>query len=356
MHDQFPPHPKEPSPSELPGIQYSNNQSPRILIIRGGGLGDFLLVLPVLGALRRRWPASRLEILGNPTLAELGLGSYADAVQSIHQAEFARFFRDPLEYPLGESRLDQHIASFDLVISFLLDKQLHLQKNVSALGPRFLAIYPPQADDVHCTEHFLRGLEPLGIETRDHLPRIILPADEQDHADRILEGARPHSRKPLVAIHCGSGSPHKNWPARDFAEVACWLRDTGRFDLALVQGIPDQRATTMVTAALSPHAPLSLRNLPLVRLAGVLRRCRLLLGNDSGISHLAAAVGTPVVALFGPTSPQVWRPLGSGVRVLRFSEATVVRVKEVVREILMPNSKIGDTRHQQISSPNQIPE
>ena len=336
MHDQFPPHPKEPSPSELPGIQYANDQSPRILVIRGGGLGDLLLILPVLGALRRRWPASRLEILGNPNLAELGLGYYADAVQSIHQAEFARFFRDPVEHPPGGSRLDQHIASFDLVISFLLDKQLHLQKNVSALGPRFLAIHPPQADDVHCTDHFLRGLKPLGIEMGDRRPRIVLPAEAQDHADRMLEGARPHSGRPLVAIHCGSGSPQKNWPARDFAEIACWLRDTERFELALVQGIPDQRATTTVTAALSPYTPLSLRNLPLVRLAGVLRRCRLLLGNDSGISHLAAAVETPVVALFGPTSPQVWRPLGPGVRVLRFSEATVPRVKEVVGEILMP--------------------
>jgi heptosyltransferase-2 len=307
----------------------------RILVIRGGGLGDFLLILPVLRALRKHWPSSRLEILGNPPVAELVLETYADAVQSIDQAEFARFFLDPSLRALGSSRLSRYVSSFDLSISFLPDRQRYLERNIEALGPRCLTIPPPQGTEIHAAEQFLRGLEPLGVRGEDATPKVPLAQGIQTQADQMLIEKRGQPDCPLVAIHCGSGSPRKNWAAQNFGEVCCWLRDTGRFEITLVQGAADRVPTATVKTALAPHYPLLLKDLPLTTLSGVLSRCCLLLGNDSGISHLAAAVGTPVLALFGPTSPQVWRPLNPSVRVLGFTEATPERVKEVLREVLM---------------------
>jgi ADP-heptose:LPS heptosyltransferase len=115
-----------------------------------------------------------------------------------------------------------------------------------------------------------------------------------------------------VALHPGSGSSTKNWPRKLFSEVA--RRLSGGEGWLLVEGPADRDATEGLAQA--PHSRVA-RDWPIRVLAAALAEARLYVGNDSGVTHLAAAVGTPTVALFGPTDPLRWSPVGPCVAVVR---------------------------------------
>jgi heptosyltransferase-2 len=137
----------------------------------------------------------------------------------------------------------------------------------------------------------------------------------------------------FIAIHPGSGSPSKNWPADRFAAVARalsphrpWLLIAGPADAAAVAPLA-QRPGAIVA-----------RDLPLRVLGALLARARLYIGNDSGITHLAAAYGAPTLALFGPTDPAQWSPVGPQVKVLRAPHAAMhdLPVHEVLNAARIP--------------------
>jgi ADP-heptose:LPS heptosyltransferase len=119
-----------------------------------------------------------------------------------------------------------------------------------------------------------------------------------------------------VLLHPGSGSARKNWPARSFAAVAEMLLRRG-IAVRLVVGEADVVAASRVEQALGRRLP-RLTMPALAELAAELASSRAYLGNDSGVSHLAGLVGVPTFALFGPTDPRQWRPLGPRVTVLPF--------------------------------------
>ncbi len=143
---------------------------------------------------------------------------------------------------------------------------------------------------------------------------MVIPATFADAAARRLRELGLANRRWL-AIHPGSGSPTKNWPAATLAALAQRLR--GELGLApvVVAGPADDLALSALLAHL-PWAPVVLHNLPLVELAGLLMGAAGYLGNDSGPTHLAAMLDLPTLALFGPTDPAVWSPRGRRVRIL----------------------------------------
>jgi ADP-heptose:LPS heptosyltransferase len=122
--------------------------------------------------------------------------------------------------------------------------------------------------------------------------------------------------RPFGAIHPGSGSPHKNWPLERFLETAEILRDLYQVQLIFLLGPVEQESGLILNGIQARGWPV-IRGLPLPLLAGVLSLCAGYLGNDSGVSHLAAALGVPTVVLFGPTDPAFWSPQGPAVRILK---------------------------------------
>jgi heptosyltransferase III len=155
-----------------------------------------------------------------------------------------------------------------------------------------------------------------------------------------------------IAVHPGSGGAAKCWPAENFAEVIERLWQQNRSVLLLAGPADDhrlesiRRATTRAPSP-SPHrsrpyrdAPKSellqvLANKPLLEVAHHLQACRCYLGNDAGITHLAAMLGVPTVAIFGPSDPEVWRPVGPSVKVIR--ERTLERLAvDVVMDAINP--------------------
>ena len=279
----------------------------RILVIRGGAIGDFILTLPVLAALRQRFPEARLEVLGYPHIVQLAVaGGLVDDVRSIEARPLAGFFARNGE--LAEDLRD-YFSDFDLIVSYLYDPDEIFKTNINRCSPAQFIVGPHRPDEargVHAAKVYLQPLERLAIFDADPVPRLALTGP----------GSPGSSPKQLV-LHPGSGSARKNWPELRWAELLQQLLGATRFDLLLVGGeVEGERLQHLATDASRGRIRLA-RNLPLPELAAVLAGSRGFIGHDSGISHLAAAVGLPCVVLWGDTSDAVWRPPGEKVIVLK---------------------------------------
>jgi len=288
------------------------------------------MTLPAIGALRERWPEAHIEILGYPHVIELAHGRYyADATRSIDAKPMAGFF-----VPNGilEPTLMDYFGSFNLVVSYLFDPDSIFANNIRRCGVKQLVEASPRPKDLPAAEHYCKPLESLAIYVDGPRPRVHLNEADREAASGFL---KMKGREPIVAVHPGSGSEKKNWPIEKFAAVTRWVMDELAAQLLVVQGEADARAVQKMAELLDGRRFTLARGLKLVELAAVLERCALYLGNDSGVTHLAAAVGTPTVAMFGSASPAIWEPRAwrTAVRVIRFSEHDVVEVHQAIEQL-----------------------
>jgi heptosyltransferase-2 len=327
----------------------------RILILRGGALGDFLVTLPALGLLRARWPAARIELVGNARAAELGmLGGYLDAVHSQQEARWSALYGDA---PLPPA-LTAWLGEFDLLVNYWPDpdgtlvRRLHVRPGQTIVAGTALPALAPAA------RHFCEPLRELGLSTDDFRSR--LPVQRVKDNAPHLNRTNPVEGKPFhpTAIHPGSGSVRKSWPADR------WIELIGRLDrpILLVLGeaeLGTWNAPLLARLRSADGGRISRGNLlqnasswgieiaanpPLPELAAALAGCRRFIGHDSGVSHLAAAVGTPAVLLFGPTDPAMWAPPGGHVRVIhRGPVIDAISVEEVVEACRTP-SRVKEAR------------
>lgn len=271
-----------------------------ILVVRGGAVGDFVLTLPVLAALRREFPGRRLTVVGRPGIAELArAGGLADEVLSIEARGLAGFLvRDGALDP----GLSARFAAQSLIVSYLYDPEGIFRENIRCCSAaRFLAgpHRPDESAGRHAADVFLAPLASLGISGAEAVPRLGLP-DEPPPADR--------SPAPCLAMHPGSGSPRKNWPEERWAELLRRLAGETAARLLLIEGEAEAGRTGRLAAELPRDRVEVARNLPLIALARRLTRCQGFAGHDSGITHLAAALGLRCVALWGGSNAAVWRP------------------------------------------------
>jgi len=285
----------------------------RILVIRGGAIGDFILTLPTLKALREAYPQAHLEILGYKHIAVLAENRfYAQAVRSIEYGPLSSFFAKNSELPTD---LANHFASFDLVISYLYDPDGIFENNLRRCGVQNLIHGPAKVDDRdHAARQLARPLKELGLRASDFAPRIYPSTEDRKFAEDFLRGMP----QPILAIHPGSGSETKNWPIENWIEFGNVVLDSDKFrgTLIIVSGEADQgRSNELETIWRNDRVHFA-RNLPLPVLAALLGHA-IFVGHDSGISHLAAAVGAKCILLFGPTNPEVWAPMNENVEVIR---------------------------------------
>ena len=276
----------------------------RILVIRGGALGDFILTLPALRLLREAFPAAHLEVLGYRHIVALAeMSGYADGARSIEYGAFASFFCRDGELP---PELVDYFGSFQQVVSYLFDPDEIFATNLRRAGVRNFVAGPAKLTaQEHAARQLARPLEQLALYLENPAAVIMPPGRAEIDAEKL-------------ALHPGSGSETKNWPVERFVSVAkWWLAPNEKRRILLVGGEADDARMAALSDAL-PRARLELaQSVPLPELAARLRDCGVFLGHDSGISHLAAAVGTPALLLFGPTDPAIWAPANPPVRVLR---------------------------------------
>jgi ADP-heptose:LPS heptosyltransferase len=278
----------------------------RILVIRGGAIGDFVLTLPAIKLLRDRFPAAHLEILGYKHIVAVAEKRfYADAVRSIESAALAKFFAKNSELPAA---LRDYFGGFDLILSYLYDPDKIFEANVKTCGAGAFIAGPSKVDNSeHAAFQLARPLKALGLSLTDPAARLY-PSEADRSAIRSFRG-------DSIALHPGSGSETKNWPIENWRGLGDVLLSKGH-NLLIIAGEADTDRTRLLKTAWNGKPVQFAENLPLPQLAALVEG-RLFVGHDSGISHLAAAAGARCVLLFGWTDPAIWAPANECVNVLR---------------------------------------
>jgi ADP-heptose:LPS heptosyltransferase len=269
-----------------------------IVVIFPGALGDLLLALPALRALRARHAPAAVTLVVQQRLRTLAAqAGVADATVALESAETAALFA-------GEA-LPSWLAARPVVYSWLgaADDGVRARLTPAARHARFFRVERGPGT-IHAAVAYARS---VGA----HASRRALAA-----AAAIVPAASPAARAlwvdiggPVLAIHPGAGARAKRWDAAGFTRVAEWWRARGGAVVVIAGPAEGDQP-------LLPDAPL-VRDWPLPDLAAVLSRAALYVGNDSGVSHLAGAVGAAGVVLFGPTEPRRWRPLSRRLAALR---------------------------------------
>lgn len=280
----------------------------RILVIRGGAIGDFLLTLPAIGLLRDAFPEAAIEILGYQHIVEIAVGRhYAQAARSIESGPLAGFFNPKSEL---NAELAAYFAGFNQIISYLFDPDEFFGGNLRRAGVKNLLVGSPKiGDHAHAATQLAAPLEQLALFLDTPAARIFPTPADHGTAQTWLADRRP------VALHPGSGGPRKIWPLPRWFDLADeFLR--AEHSLLVVGGESDGAQMSALRERFAHRDVQFLENLPLPTLGAVFAGCRLFVGHDSGISHLAAAAGAPSVLLFGPTDPAVWAPANPDVRVV----------------------------------------
>ena len=280
----------------------------KILVLRGGAIGDFILVLPVLEAIRARQPEAEVEVLGYPSIADLAVRRrYATAARRVDAAEWAPLFARGGE--LGEDEC-AWLLDFDCVFCIWPDDEGVIRDALVRAGVRevvYVDPRPPAGNTAHVVDFMAEQCERAGWTVKYRQPQVFPSRHDRRWAERYMRVTCAGER-PLLALHPGSGSRPKNWPAENYAALARqWVRR--RPGHVLVTIGPADAAALAVFEGVGEEGVFVLRDEALPRVAACFERCEAYVGNDSGMTHMAAAVRTPTLALFGPTDPRLWRPL-----------------------------------------------
>lgn len=293
-----------------------------VLIIRSGAVGDLILTLPVLSALKKRYSGLSIDMMGDPVrLSLLKHCGYVDDVLPVDDRKFTPLFA-PGGPPSGSGASSSGASSvsvsrdlplYDAILSYLPDPDGVFEENLRRFASGPVLTGPSRPLDgrrIHMTRVLLDALKPLGIGASIHPPRVDAPSSASSDDVRELD-----TEQRLIAIHPGSGGVEKCWPAENYGALIDLLADSGLRPM-ITFGPADDPVRRRLLPWIETRDVLVIEDRSLVEVAALYARCRAMIGNDSGMTHLAAAAGTPVIALFGPTDPAVWGPRGKDVRIL----------------------------------------
>jgi heptosyltransferase-3 len=295
-----------------------SGNSLRFLVLRSGALGDILLTLPVLRALRESDASAFVDFIAPFPAALLARYGGAHSVSDLNSAAFLSLFTD--DDGLGEP-LRERLREVDCVICYLSDPERTVRVKIENCGCRFVP-GPFRLDQRRspAAVQLAQPLRVLGLEMIDPAPRLFLGRQ-----------CLPMRR---FAFHVGSGSPAKNWPVAHWVALIARLQES--FDqLLLISGEADEASTTDFLRQYQSSKLRIRSNLPVLEMANELVTADFFVGHDTGVTHLAAALGVPTVALFGPTDPVIWRPLGEHVTVIASEAATMegLQFERVLHEV-----------------------
>ncbi len=271
------------------------------LLYHTGALGDFIATLPALALWKNRRPIDKLVLLGNSAIGALSLDAgLIDESWDIDSSRFVPLFGD--DYSPAAANL---LTLFDAAVVFTHSPSpLRANLRRSAIAELHSQEPFPASPGIHVVDYHLSLFaDPATLALQERSPRLSPSADAFAQSLKLLPGGIAP-----VALHAGSGSALKNWPIDRYRELAAHLRRCG-LPIAWIRGPADVPFDV-------PSGDICIDQPSLPALAAFLSGCRLFIGNDSGVAHLAAAVDCPVVAIFGPSDPVTWSPRGQRVGIV----------------------------------------
>ncbi len=300
----------------MAALSEDQTQVPRILVVRGGALGDFVLTLPAIALLREAFPHCRLELMGYQHIIELAnRRGYADAIRSIDYGPMAGFFA-------ARGNLDEELAAyfagFQQVVSFLFDPDGVWRANLQRAGVKnLIEVSPKIHDGLHASYQLAQPLQRLALYLDNPAARMY-PSDE-DCAQALhflnIHGVQPTEK--LLVVHPSSGGAAKNLSPEFWSKALTSVcKNYPHVRRIVVGGEADYEVLDCLQQNTSEGIILA-RDLTLPTLAALLQKASVYCGHDTGVSHMAAAVGAPCWLAFGPTDPEVWAPPHEHVQVFR---------------------------------------
>jgi ADP-heptose:LPS heptosyltransferase len=290
--------------------------SRHLLIVHPGTLGDVLLALPAVHAVREAYSS---DVVGVMAAQQIGhLLQVSGEVQAVFSTEGDALTNLLMGAHACRGTLRRFLEECDVAVGWLSDRDQRLASTFRALGVKTTVIQSPGScgrEPFHQTDRYLATIKhaaPCSAAFKGiRLPRAV--TDEARLRLRELRGLDPETR-PMVMLHPGSGSVHKCADPRVFEHIVHWC-ERRRAAPVIVCGPADEELVSRLMTMV-PQVPV-VRGVDLVVMAGVLSQASLFVGHDSGLTHLAAGLGLPTIALFGPTDPGRWAPRGPHLRVLR---------------------------------------
>jgi ADP-heptose:LPS heptosyltransferase len=296
-----------------------------ILVIDFGQLGDVVLSLPALSAVRRRFPRARITVaVGGAAASVVEMAGVADEALAVDRVGLRDGPKHLSVWQIGKLVRDVRRRKFDFVIDLHSLSETNLLGFLSGAGRRLYARRPgrsldylanfrpsPPAEDrsKHAIERYLDVVSPLGLGEVSRVPRLPVREDDGRAVDEMLRkalaGGKVKGRRttegglvggPLVGIFPGAGHPSRRWPVERFAELAWMLERNDAVRSVLFAG-PEERKLVRDALPKFPPSAIVLDRLTVAQLAAAAARLSVFVSNDTGPMHVAAAVGTPVVIL-----------------------------------------------------------
>lgn len=342
-----------------------------ILLIQLGDIGDVVWTTPAIRAVRQSLPAAKVSLMVREGFGSL-LVAHPD-VYRLHEItrQSGNFFQRVAGHlSFLKSLRDEH---FDLAVDLRLGDRGAFMAFLSGTQIRITMHHPPNVPFLRrlffthaaipcdvppergAAEQTLRILRTLGIDTADKIPRLIISEREKQKAQKLVATAQPQWASGWISINPYSRWSYKEWSEDKWVEIIEWIWSTYAI-LPVIIGSSDEARRAEVLRGRCKVPVLSVAGkTTLAELAGLLSLSRLHIGVDSAAPHIAAAVGTPTVTIYGPSSWWDWAPVGSAHRViipdnpcapchakgcngsgqsLCLDELSVEKVKETLREVL----------------------
>ncbi|HKQ52418.1 MAG TPA: glycosyltransferase family 9 protein [Pyrinomonadaceae bacterium] len=325
-----------------------------ILVIDFGQLGDVVLSLPALRAIRERFPRARITVaVGKPGAPIVELSGYADATITVDRVALrdgskllALFRIGRIVKQVRRERfdfvIDLHSLSETNLLGFLSGARQRLYARRPGRSLDFLSNFhprPPVEDnrpEKHAVDRYLDVLVPLGVRDAPRVPRLRTRPEDDAAVEQMLRKEKAAAGAPLVGLFPGAGHPGRRWPLERFAELAERLVRNDSVRVILFAG-PEERELVKQMRAQFPRSTVIFDRLTVPQLAAALARLSVFVANDTGPMHVATAVGTSVVALLDRPTPNSFIPVEERHKIIysrRISEMTTDEVYEAARELL----------------------
>jgi ADP-heptose:LPS heptosyltransferase len=326
-----------------------------ILIIDFGQLGDVVLSLPALRAIRQRFPHARITVAaGRPASDIVRLSGFADEVMEVDRVglrdgwkvlSIARIikFVGRVRKAKFDFVIDLHSLSETNLLGFLSGAPQRLYARRPGRSLDYLSNFnprpPAEAKESHLVDRYLDVLKPLGLENLPRTPRLKTSPVADSAVEAIFKREKIDSGSLLVGIFPGAGFEGRRWPLERFAELADYLIRNDRVRVLVFAG-PEETHLVGTMRSLFPPSTIFFDRLTISQLVSAQARLTLFISNDTGPSHTAAAAGTPVIVLMDQPTVHSYIPIGDQLRLLggaRIAEITVEQVYKEAHELLASN-------------------
>ncbi len=302
-----------------------------ILVIDFGQLGDVVMSLPALRAIRQRFPDARITVaVGKPAHEVVALSGYANSIYEVDRValrdgnklvSIGRVIKlvQKVRRAKFDFVIDLHSLSETNLLGFLSGARHRLYSRRPGRSLDYLANFSPrppaEAQSQHAVDRYLDVIRPLGVQNAPRLPVLKTSSAGDLAVDELLKKEKAQSGELLVGMFPGAGHVGRRWPLERYAELADHLIRNERVRVLVFAG-PEERALVSEMRTLFPPATLFFDRLTIPQLVSMQSRLTLMVSNDTGPAHLAAAVGVPVIVLMDRPTPHAFTLIGDHHRLM----------------------------------------